>query len=154
MSSTSVPSGERGYNARMTKKLLALVSEPVSADALRSAVGDQDASRAEVMVVAPALNSKTRFLLSDPDPAIERAGQVQEETVERLDEAGIDAAAATPGESDPLLALEDALATYDADEIVLFTHSGSEANWLEDGLVDRAKDRFSVPVRHVLIERS
>ena len=138
----------------MAKKILALVSEPVSADALRSAVGDQDASSAEVMVVAPALNTKRRFLLSDPDPAIERAGQVQEETVERLDEAGIDAAAGTPGESDPLLALEDALATYDADEIVLFTHPDSDANWLEDGLVDRAQQRFRAPVRHVLIDRS
>ena len=138
----------------MPKKILALVSEPVSADALRSAVGDESASRAEVMVVAPALNTKTRFLLSDPDPAIERAGQVQEETVERLDEAGIDAAAATPGESDPLLALNDALATYDADEIVLFTHPGGDENWLEDGLVDQAKDRFGAPVRHVEIDRS
>lgn len=150
----SVPSANGGYKRRMPKKILALVSEPVSADALRSAVGDEDASGAEVMVVAPALNTRTRFLLSDPDPAIERAGRVQEETVERLDEAGIDAAAATPGESDPLLALEDALTTFDADEIVLFTHPDSEANWLENGLVDRAEEHFSVPVRHVIIERS
>jgi GABA permease len=139
----------------MAKKILALVSEPVSADALRSAVGDQDASDAEVLVVAPALNTRTRFLLSDPDPAIERAADVQEETVERLGEAGIDAApTGTPGEADPLLALQDALTTYDADEIVLFTHPNSGANWLEDGLVDRAKERFSAPVRHVVIDGS
>ena len=136
----------------MAKRILALVSEPVSAEALRSAVGEQEARDAEVLVVAPALNTRTRFLLADPDPAIERAEAVQEETVERLDEEGIDAAAGTAGEEDPLLALQDALATYDADEIVLFTHAGSQQNWQEEGLVEQAGERFSVPVRHLVVE--
>ena len=135
----------------MAKRILALVSEPVSADALRSAVGPEAASDAEVLVVAPALNSRTRFFLADPDPAIERAEAVQEETVERLDEEGIDAAGET-GEADPLLALQDALVTYDADEIVLFTHPDGRQNWLEEGLVDEAKGRFDVPVRHLVVE--
>jgi hypothetical protein len=135
----------------MAKRILALVSEPISADALRAAVGEQDANDAEVLVVAPALNSRKRFFLADPDPAIERADAVQEETVERLDEEGIDAAGDT-GEEDPLLALQDALTTYEADEIVLFTHARGKQNWLEEGLVDEAKGRFSVPVRHLVVE--
>jgi hypothetical protein len=135
----------------MGKKILAVVSEPVSADALKSAIGDQDAQDAEVMVVAPALQSKRRFILADPDPAIERADQVQEETVERLDEEGVDAAGDT-GESDPLLAIQDALQTFEADEIVLFTHSGGSQNWLEEGLVEEAKERFTAPVRHLVVE--
>ena len=135
----------------MPKKILALVSEPISADALRSAVGSGDAEDAEVLVVAPALNSKKRFFLADPDPAIDRAEQVQEETVERLTEEGIDAAGDT-GEEDPLLALQDALVTYEADEIVLFTHARGKRNWLEDGLVEQAKERFDAPVRHLVVE--
>ena len=135
----------------MPKKILALVSEPISADVLRSAVGSEDADAAEVLVVAPALNSKTRFFFADPDPAIDRAEQVQEETVERLVEEGIDAAGDT-GEEDPLLALQDALVTYEADEIVLFTHAGGKRNWLEDGLVEQAKERFDTPVRHMVVE--
>jgi len=135
----------------MGKKILAVVSEAVSADALRSAIGEQDASDAEVLVVAPALSSKKRFLLADPDPGIERAEEVQQETVERLDEAGVDAAGDT-GESDPLLAIQDALQTFEADEIVLFTHSGGSQNWLEEGLVEDAKERFEAPVRHLVVE--
>jgi hypothetical protein len=138
----------------MSKKILALVSEPISADALRSAVGDDVANDGEVLVVAPALNTRTRFLLADPDPAIARAGDVQQESVERLNEGGVDAAADTPGEEDPLLALQDALVTYDADEIVLFTHADGQQNWQEDGLVEQARERFrDTPVRHVVIER-
>jgi hypothetical protein len=104
-----------------------------------------------VLVVAPALNTKRRFFLADPDPAIERAEEVQEESVARLGDAGIDAAGDT-GEEDPLLALQDALVTYDADEIVLFTHAGGKRNWLEDGLVEQAKERFDPPVRHMVVE--
>src|SRR3954453_11205806 len=125
----------------MGKKILAVVSEPVSADALKSLIGEQGAQDAEVLVVAPALQSKRRFFLADPDPAIERAEQVQEETVERLDEEGVDAAGDT-GESDPLLAIQDALQTFQADEIVLFTHPSGDQNWLEDGLVEEAEERF------------
>ena len=135
----------------MGKKILAVVSEPVSADALKSLIGEQGADDAEVLVVAPALQSKKRFLLADPDPAIERAEQVQQETVERLDEEGVDAAGDT-GESDPLLAIQDALQTFQADEIVLFTHPEASENWLEEGLVEQAQERFEPPVRHLVVE--
>ena len=135
----------------MAKRILALVSEPISADALRAAIGTEAADEAEVLVIAPALNTKTRFLLADPDPAIDRAEAVQEETVERLGEEGIDAAGDS-GEENPMLALQDALATYEADEIVLFTHPGGKLNWKEEGLVEEAQGRFDVPVRHIVVE--
>ena len=135
----------------MPRRILALVSEPVSGDALRKAVGAEHADDAEVLVVAPALNTRTRFLMSDVDDAIERAEAVEEETVERMEEQGIDAAGDT-GESDPLLALQDALATFDADQIVLFTHTGGRSNGLEEGVVDEARERFGQPVEHVVVE--
>jgi hypothetical protein len=131
----------------MARKIIALVAEPVSGDALRSALG-ADADDAEVKVVAPALDSKTHFWTSDNDEAIARAGEVQQETVERMDEEGIDAVGDT-GETDPLLALNDALATFPADEIVIFSHPEGERNWAEDDLLEQAEKRFSVPVRHV-----
>lgn len=136
----------------MPMKILALVSEPISADVLKNAVGGQEAEGAEVLVVAPALNdSKIRFWASDPDGSIERAELVAEESVERMDDEGIDAVGDT-GESDPLLALQDALATFEADEIVLCTRPGGELNWLEDGMVEEVEARFDRPVRHIEID--
>jgi hypothetical protein len=133
------------------RKVLALVSEPVSGTALKKAIGPEGAEAAEVLVVAPALTGRFKFLTSDSDEAIHRAEQVQEETVERMDEEGVDAAGDT-GESEPLLAIQDALQTFPADEIVLFTHPEGQRNWLEEGLVDDAKQRFDAPVRHVLVQ--
>jgi hypothetical protein len=136
----------------MGRKILALVSEPVSGDALRSALGE-GADRAEVMVVAPAFDKKTRFWTSDSDEAIARADAVQQETVERMNEEGVDAVGDT-GESDPLLAVQDALATFPADEIVIFAHPEGDQNWAEAELVVEAEDRFDVPVTRMEIGAS
>jgi hypothetical protein len=135
----------------MARKVLAVVSEPVSGRALKSAIGADRAEAAEVLVIAPALDSRLRFWTSDSDEAIERAQAVQEETVERMSEEGVDAVGDT-GESDPVLAIHDALQTFAADEIVLFTHPDGRRNWLEEGVVGEARERFEAPVRHVLVE--
>lgn len=135
----------------MGRRILAIVSEPVSGEALKKAVGSETAESAEVLVVAPALNSRLKFWIGDSDEAIGRAEEVQQETVERLEEEGVDASGDT-GESDPLLAVQDALATFPADEIVLFTHSDRGRNWLEEGVVDQATERFDAPVRHLVVD--
>ena len=135
----------------MAKKLLAVVSEPVSGQALKKAVGKERAEAAEVLVVAPALNQRTRFWLSDVDAAIDRAEAVQQGTVERMEEDGVDAAGDT-GESDPLLAIQDALQTFAADQVVLFTHPQGHTNWLEEGLVDDVRKTFDGPVDHIIVD--
>jgi len=134
----------------MAQKILAVVSEPVSGDALRSAVGG-DPSDAEVLVVAPALTGKLRWVLADPDEAIARAEEVEQETVERLDEEGIDAAGDT-GEADPMLAVQDALQTFPADQVVFFTHREGRRNWLEEGVVDQARERFDARIEHMVLD--
>lgn len=133
-------------------KILAVVNEAIDAAALRSAVGSDAAANAEVLVIAPALNSKLRFWASDPDAAIDRAQDVAQESVERMEEEGIDASGGT-GESDPLQAIQDSLATFPAEEIVLCTHREGERNWLEDGIVEKAQERFpDRTVRHLELD--
>ena len=133
-------------------KLLVLTPEPVDADLLRSVLGE-DVEGAEVLVISPATNaSKVAFWVSDSDEAIEEAETAQVDTVERLEEEGIDAAGDT-GESEPAVALQDALATFKADRIVIFSHPESDRDYREDdGLAD-AESRFGVPVTHALISR-
>jgi nucleotide-binding universal stress UspA family protein len=105
------------------------------------------------MVVSPALtDSPLRFWVSDADAAIEHAESTAEETVERLDEEGVDAVGDT-GESDPMQALEDALATFDADRVVVFTHPEAERDYLEEGFVEEAEHRLGVPVIHREVTR-
>ncbi len=133
-------------------RVLVLTSEPISADVLREAVGTEVADNAEVLVVAPALHQTgLRFWMSDADEAIAKAQDVQEETVERLEEEGVDAAGDT-GESEPLLALQDALATFAADRIVIVSHPEGERAFAEED-VDAARSRFDLPIEHRLVTR-
>jgi hypothetical protein len=134
---------EQKDEVEMPKKILAMVSEPVSGEALKNAIGRERAEAAEVLVVAPALSTRRHLLFSDVDGAIERAEEVQEETVERMTEEGVDAAGDT-GDSDPLLAIHDALQTFPADEIVLVTD--------DQGLVDEARERFDRPVEQLIVD--
>src|SRR3954469_1537689 len=92
-------------------KLLVVTPEPIDAKLLRETLGEE-VRGAEVLVVSPATNqSKMAFWVSDPDEAIAEAETAKEDTVERLEEEGIDAAGQT-GESEPAQAIEDALATF------------------------------------------
>lgn len=127
-------------------KLLVLAPEAVDAAALRTALPNDDLSSAEVLVVSPALNpSGIRFWMSDSDDAIVKAEQASKATAEAVRAEG-GHARAQAGESEPLLALQDALATFPADRIVIFRGDGK--GYREEELAE-AQDRFGVPVTTV-----
>ena len=133
-------------------KLLVLTPEPVDANLLRSVLGEE-IEGAEVLVISPATNeSPVAFWVSDSDQAIAEAEAAQVETVERLEEGGIDAAGDT-GESEPAVALQDALATFKADRIVIFSHPEGDRDYREDEGLAEAEQRFGVPFTHALIGR-
>jgi nucleotide-binding universal stress UspA family protein len=127
-------------------KLLVVTPEPVDAKLLRATLGDE-VRGAEVLVVSPATTqSKLAFWVSDSDEAIHEAETAQEETVERLEEQGVDAAGDT-GESEPAIAIQDALATFPADRIVVFSHPDLDYR-------ERLEDAdFGVPLTHAQISR-
>lgn len=100
----------------------------------------------EVLVVAPALNSRLRHWVSDDDTALRRAQARLAAFVERLERRGSHADGRV-GDSDPLLAITDALATFRADEIVIAAGS-RYSNRRAERLAARAKELFSVPTSH------
>jgi nucleotide-binding universal stress UspA family protein len=133
-------------------KLLVLTSEPITADQLRGALpSGTDPAEAEVLVIAPALaEDALHFWVSDADRAIAEAEAVRRETVQRLESEGVPASSDT-GESDPSQAIQDALQSFPADRIVLFTHPGSELRYREDLDPGEIEERFGIPVDHALV---
>lgn len=130
-------------------KLLVLATDPVDADGVRAALPDDDLDGAEVLVVSPAVNeSAVAFWVSDSDEAIAEAESTAEQTAAELRDRGA-RARATTGESEPLLALQDALATFQADRVVVFVRDEDAARYREDDVVGEAERRFGVPVTEV-----
>jgi hypothetical protein len=125
--------------------VLGVPPEPLDAAAGRSAAGT-GADDAEVLVVSPATQSSPlRFWMSDADDAIAAAQAAADETAERLEEEGVDAVAIA-GEAEPVVAIQDALATFPADRIVVFTHPEGDRDYREDDGLRDAEQRFGVPV--------
>lgn len=124
-----------------------LATDPVGADDVRAALGGDDIQDAEVLVVSPAVNeSPVAFWVSDSDEAIADAESVAEQTAEQLSAAGA-RTRARPGESEPLLALQDALATFPADRVLVFARSDDEhRRYREDDVAGEVERRFKVPV--------
>ena len=90
--------------------------------------------------------------MSDEDRA--RAGGAQQrlaDSLARLAHAGIDARGEV-GDADPVQSIADALRTFGADEVIISTHPEGRSNWLERGVVDTARERFAVPITHVVVD--
>ena len=126
-----------------------LVVTPVAPDpaVLARAAG----ADAVTQVVVPAARlSKLQWLTNEEDEARAAAAVTADVTEASTD----DRTHASVGDSDPAQAVEDALRTFPADEIVIVTRPDAEADWLEGGSVAEAVTRFDLPVRHVVADET
>ena len=134
------------------RHILVIANETVGGAELLKILRSRSEGVAEqVLVVCPALNSQVRHWASDEDGARAAAQQRLDASLAQLRGYGI-AARGEVGDGDPLQAIEDALRTFGADEIVISTHPEGRSNWLERNVVGAAKERFDVPITHVVVD--
>ena len=108
-------------------------------------------ANADVLVVAPALNSRLHRWLSDEDGARRKAAARVSAWVDRLQQTGARVEGRV-GDADPLQAIADALPTFAADEIVIVPQSDRSTRFTDE-LVSRARRRFGLPVGRAGQER-
>jgi hypothetical protein len=133
-------------------RILVVANETVEGEELLTAIEERaPGGTAEVYVVCPALNSKLRHWTSDEDGAREAAQARLDRSLARLGDFGLEAHGEV-GDADPVQAVEDALRVFGADEIVLSTHPEGRSHWLERGVVDAVRERFDVPLTHVVVD--
>ncbi len=138
------PEGER--------RILVVANETVGGRELLDTVTRRSEEVDEkVLVVCPALNSPLRHWVSDEDEARAAAQARLNRSLAALRAAGVDAAGEI-GDGDPLQAIADAVRTFAPDELIISTHPEGRSHWLERGVVDRARERFTVPVTHVVVD--
>jgi hypothetical protein len=140
------------HGAAGERRILVIANETVGGETLRDCIRKRaEGVREEVLVVCPALNSPVRHWASDEDTARAAAQQRLDESLERLRDGGINARGEV-GDSEPLQAIEDALRTFGPDEIIISTHPEGRSHWLERGVVTAARERFAVPITHVMVD--
>jgi len=105
--------------------------------------------KVEALVIAPAIGSRLARWTGD-ESAHADARQHLDDTVPALARAGVTARGET-GADDPLQATDDGLREFAANEIVFVTKPGTDTDWVEKGVVDAARGRYSVPVTHIAL---
>ncbi len=134
-------------------RLLVVANETVGGKPLLDEIRDRCRGRdSEILVITPALaSSRAAHWASDVDEAIELARQRMELSLIAIGELGLKAKGEI-GDSDPNMAIEDALQAFPADEIVISTHPPQRSRWLEHGVVDRAREQIDLPISHVVVD--
>jgi hypothetical protein len=134
------------------RRILVVANETVGGSELLDVLrGMTEGVREQVLVVTPALNSPIRHWTSDDDGARAAAQHRLDASLAQLARQGIEARGEV-GDGDPLQAIEDALRTFGADEIVISTHPEGRSHWLARNVVSEARARFAVPITHVVVD--
>jgi GABA permease len=151
----SLPGGgveiARGRDGK--RRVLVVANETVGGEALLEEIRNRcRGHNCEILIVTPALpGSRVQHWASDVDEAIELARQRMELSVLEIERLGLKARGEI-GESDPIIAIEDALRVFPADEIVLSTHPPERSHWLERDVVKRAREEIGLPITHVVVD--
>ena len=131
-----------------------LANEAIGDQALvREIVRHTQGRPAQARIVAPAIvKSPLDLAAGDVDDEITEARRRLEVSIAALAESGIQATGDV-GEADPVLALEDALRLFPADEVIVVAHPQDHATWLEQDVVERTRREVDIPITVIEIER-
>jgi GABA permease len=131
-------------------RLLIVANQTASSPALIAEL-TQRTQRGPVQLhlVVPALNSRVRHWLSDSDKAVQVAQDRGERARSEMAEHGITLSVEV-GDSVPIRAIADALARFDANEILISTLPVDRSHWLERDLINVSRGRFGLPVTHIV----
>jgi len=134
-------------------RILVVANQTVGGQSLLNEIEKRSRGRsAEIRVLTPALpTSKLDHWASDTDEATAAAKQRLQVSLDTLEANGLTATGSI-GDSDPNVAIRDALATFGADELILSTHPLGRSKWIEHGVVERARGEIDLPMTHVIVD--
>lgn len=104
----------------------------------------------QVLVLVPALISPGARLTGGVDRLLEQARVCLKAALDAVGD-GL-AVTGEVSEADPLQAIEDAFASFSPDEVIVSTRWERVAGALEPRLAGLVRERFAVPVRHLVFE--
>jgi hypothetical protein len=130
-----------------TVRLLVVVAQAARGEELRRRLlGLSRGRQLELCLLAPAFaSSGLEYVASDVDRGIRRALDRLERSLAEMHWQCVVSARGEVGEADPMLAIDSALVTFPADEIVLVP-SVERDQWAEKELFERVRERFELPV--------
>lgn len=132
------------------RHVLVVANEALQGEELRERIVGSDGERLELDVLAPVLTSVVHYGVTDIDREIGQARARLERSLRWAHAHGIPARGRV-GDPDPVVAIEDELRDFGADEVVVVTHPDEQANWQERLELERLGRELDLPVRRVVV---
>jgi hypothetical protein len=131
-------------------RLLVVANQTLNGHELREQLLSR-VPRPRLRVVAPILISRVHYAMSDIDTELTLAHRRLDESVRWAQAEGFEVSGEVCPDG-PLVAMEDQLRKFAADEIVISTHPPARSNWLDAGVVERARAELDIPITHVVVD--
>jgi hypothetical protein len=134
----------------VAERLLIVAAADVTGPEVRDAVIERARGASEVRVVAPALTETVlERTMGDVDDAIAHAQQRLDRALEEIGDPGAVTTGAV-GDTDVRLAIQDALQTFEADEILIVAHKDDPFAQEHEGIADAEKS-FEPPITELYV---
>jgi hypothetical protein len=130
------------------RHILVVASEKLSGAELRDQLRASGGADFQLEVLAPVLVSRSHRWSSDTDSERERARERLEASLAWATEQGFSASGEV-GDSNPMVALEDELRDFGADEVIVTVHPSERTNWLADWMLGEISKELDIPVRQI-----
>ena len=132
------------------RRVLVVANDTLSEEALLCEVERLGlAPRMHVLLLVPAVITPAARLTGAIDSLLDQARARMQAALDRV---GHDNVAGKVTGEDPLEAIEDTFATFVPDEVIVATRWEQTAGGLEPRLAGLVRERFAVPVRHLVFE--
>jgi GABA permease len=136
---------------RARRRVMVVANQTVGGKELKTEIMHRDPATTELRIVVPVLCSRAHYLTSDIDREISEAQARLDQTLRWAHAQGFEAVG-TVGDASPLVAIEDELHRFGADELIISTHVPERSHWLEASVVERAGEQLDIPVTHVVVD--
>ncbi len=130
------------------RHILVVAGVTLAGEELRTALAAGGGAGVELDVLAPILASRTHRWASDVDREREEARERLDASLAWAAEQGF-AAKGEIGDPDPLVAIEDELRDFGADEVIIVRDPGERRSWLANRMLGHLARELDVPVREI-----
>jgi hypothetical protein len=132
------------------RHLLVVASVELGGEALREELAAAGGGDVELDVLVPILASRSHYWASDIDREREEARARLEASLAWAADRGF-AAKGEVADPDPLVAVEDELRDFGADEVIIVMPARERTSWLANRMLGHLTRELDVPVREVVI---
>lgn len=133
------------------RHVLVIANETLTGSELRDRILGSGGEHVEVDVLAPVLTSRVHLGVTDIDRELDDARERLRRSLAWARAQRIHARGEV-GSTSPVVAIEDELRAFGADEVIVVTHPRERETWQERDELERLRDELDVPITHLVVD--